>query len=46
MTMKQPNRTDRGTAFSHPSIRSSMLVEPCFDSQLPAIQTLPVDYRN
>jgi hypothetical protein len=31
MAMKRTNRTDRATAFSAPGIRSSMLVEPCFD---------------
>jgi hypothetical protein len=47
--MKRPHRTDRGTAFSHSSIRSSILVEPCFDPLLKispsaGYSDLPVDY--
>jgi hypothetical protein len=47
--MKQTSRTDRADAVSHPSIRSSMLVEPCFDPSLEIspyrYSDLPVDYR-
>jgi hypothetical protein len=49
--MKQTNRTDHNTVFSHPSIRSSVLVEPCFDPLLEISPTagyldLAVNYRN
>jgi hypothetical protein len=40
----EPGRSRRTRTWT-PVCRESYDAEPCFDSQLPAIQTLPVDYR-